>query len=212
MAIFGNQDEGTLTHGIVAGGGPSHIIGSVFTISENGTADSISAFIRYFAGFGFSSATIKCAIYLHSDLSFVAETEERVFNSEVGAGTWETFSFSGSPSLTASTDYILVCWGKASATAAPSVTLFATDNSETTVSHDDLQAYNGFPDPLVPNHLNDTDSIYCTYTASATGTNLQINIGDVWKEVPAVQINIGDAWKEVAGMQINIGDAWKTIF
>ena len=45
-----------------------------------------------------------------------------------------------------------------------------------------------------------------------TGTNLQINIGDAWKEVPAMQINIGDAWKEVVGAQINIGDSWKEVF
>jgi len=46
----------------------------------------------------------------------------------------------------------------------------------------------------------------------AAGTNLQINIGDAWKEVPAAHINIGDAWKDVASASVNIGDAWKTIF
>ena len=50
-----------------------------------------------------------------------------------------------------------------------------------------------------------------TYGAAA-GTNLQLNIGDAWKEVDAMQINIGDVWKDVAGAQINIGDAWKEIF
>ena len=50
------------------------------------------------------------------------------------------------------------------------------------------------------------------YTEAAAGTNMQVNIGDVWKAVPAMKINIGDAWKEVAGAQINIGDSWKTIF
>jgi len=45
-----------------------------------------------------------------------------------------------------------------------------------------------------------------------TGTNMQLNIGDVWKEVSAMQINIGDTWKAVAGAQVNIGDTWKTIF
>ena len=50
------------------------------------------------------------------------------------------------------------------------------------------------------------------YTASGgSGTNMQINIGDAWKEISAAKINIGDTWKEVAGMQINIGDTWKTI-
>lgn len=45
-----------------------------------------------------------------------------------------------------------------------------------------------------------------------TGTQFQINVGDVWKEVPAIKINIGDAWKDVASAQINIGDAWKSVF
>ncbi len=44
------------------------------------------------------------------------------------------------------------------------------------------------------------------------GTNMQINIGDVWKDVSAIQINIGDVWKDVTKAQINIGDVWKTIF
>lgn len=57
------------------------------------------------------------------------------------------------------------------------------------------------------------DDMYAIYALiGSTGTNLQLNIGDAWKAVPAVQINIGDAWKAVAGMQINIGDAWKSIF
>lgn len=46
----------------------------------------------------------------------------------------------------------------------------------------------------------------------STGTNMQINIGDAWKDIDAMQINIGDAWKSVDGVQINIGDAWKSVF
>lgn len=47
----------------------------------------------------------------------------------------------------------------------------------------------------------------------ASGTNFQINIGDTWKEVPAMQIGIGSpTWCEVVGAQINIGDSWQTIF
>lgn len=44
------------------------------------------------------------------------------------------------------------------------------------------------------------------------GTNMQINISDVWKEISAMQINIGDVWKPIASAKINIGDVWKTIF
>ena len=47
---------------------------------------------------------------------------------------------------------------------------------------------------------------------AATGTNMQINIGDAWKPISAMQINIGDAWKPIASAKINIGDEWKTIF
>jgi len=49
-------------------------------------------------------------------------------------------------------------------------------------------------------------------TDTSTGTNAQINIGDVWKEVPSIKINIGDVWKEVSSAQINIGDVWKSVF
>jgi hypothetical protein len=55
--------------------------------------------------------------------------------------------------------------------------------------------------------------LYVDYSDAATGTNMQINIGDVWKDVTEIQINIGDTWKTVAtGTKINIGDVWKDIF
>lgn len=50
------------------------------------------------------------------------------------------------------------------------------------------------------------------FLPAETGTNMQINIGDAWKEIAGAQINIGDTWKVIEGMQINIGDDWKTIF
>ena len=55
-------------------------------------------------------------------------------------------------------------------------------------------------------------SIYCTYTAGAAGTNMEINIGDAWKDVDKLEINIGDTWKDVTKVQLNVGDTWKTIF
>ena len=54
-------------------------------------------------------------------------------------------------------------------------------------------------------------AIYAVYT-TAGGTNMEVNIGDVWKDVTTVQINIGDTWKTVTAAQVNIGDTWKTIF
>ena len=48
--------------------------------------------------------------------------------------------------------------------------------------------------------------------APPTGTNMEINISDVWKDVDKIEINIGDVWKNVTKVQINVGDAWKTVF
>ena len=41
---------------------------------------------------------------------------------------------------------------------------------------------------------------------------IQINIGDVWKDVDTIQINVGDVWKDVTKMEVNVGDTWKTVF
>ena len=48
--------------------------------------------------------------------------------------------------------------------------------------------------------------------AVVSGTNMQINISDVWKTVASAQININDTWKDVDSIQQNIGDSWKTVF
>jgi len=44
------------------------------------------------------------------------------------------------------------------------------------------------------------------------GTNMQINIGDSWKEIDSMKINIGDVWKDVSNVWINIGDVWKEVY
>jgi hypothetical protein len=45
-----------------------------------------------------------------------------------------------------------------------------------------------------------------------SGTNMQINIGDSWKDVDALKINIGDSWKDVVAVKQNISDSWKDVF
>lgn len=50
------------------------------------------------------------------------------------------------------------------------------------------------------------------YPFAVVGTNIQINIGDVFKDVDAMKVNIGDAWKDVAAIKQNIGDVWKDVF
>jgi hypothetical protein len=48
--------------------------------------------------------------------------------------------------------------------------------------------------------------------AAVPGTNMQINVGDVWKVVAGAQINIGDTWKTVSSVKVNVGDTWKVVF
>lgn len=54
-------------------------------------------------------------------------------------------------------------------------------------------------------------AIYAVELAE-TGTNMQVNVSDSWKEISAMKINIGDVWKDIEAAQINIGDTWKNIF
>ncbi len=56
------------------------------------------------------------------------------------------------------------------------------------------------------------DHIRLTVYHSSAGTNMQINIGDIWKDVDAMKTNIGDDWKDVVAVKQNIGDAWKDVF
>jgi len=57
------------------------------------------------------------------------------------------------------------------------------------------------------------DDFYATtLEGAAEGTNMQINIGDTWKDIDSMKINIGDVWKDIANMWINIGDSWKVIY
>jgi len=60
------------------------------------------------------------------------------------------------------------------------------------------------------------DYLYAIYAVveveAPVGTNMKVNIGDVFKDVDSIKINIGDAWKDVAEVKQNIGDAWKAVF
>jgi hypothetical protein len=57
-------------------------------------------------------------------------------------------------------------------------------------------------------------AFYAVYEAEAPAgiENVDINIGDVWKDVESIQINVCDDWKTVTKIEINIGDAWKAVY
>lgn len=150
MSTFGYSTAGASTQN-----GFGTIIGSRFTINENGTADNIVAYMDIAVA---GTYTAKCAIYRYSDLAKIAETSEVT---TINADGWYTFTISGSPSLTSGTEYILVMWCNTNR-----INLHY-DAGTTAQGQHDSQTYGTWPDPLVPTATNDRKySIYCTYTAS----------------------------------------------
>jgi len=152
------------------------IAGSVFTIPEDGTADSITVALAYYAGYPQWTGKLECAIYRHSDLSLKGSTEERTI-ALTNAFAWYTFNFTGTkPSLIATTAYVLVVWGE-SATGYATIAYSAGDTNQ---GHRQPIVYSGsFPDPLVPAHSNDKFSVYCTYTLEAVEDTTPPTYSDV---------------------------------
>ena len=143
------------------------IHGSVFTITEAGTADSITVGCTY--GTGTWTGKIKCAIYLHSDLSRVGVTDERTVTL-TSIPAWYTFDFSGTkPSLLATTAYILVAWAEDVTNGA----YIRYNTGDTNQGHYQSATYGTFPNPLAPTHLNKVHSIYCTYTVAGAGVTVK---------------------------------------
>ncbi|GAI93314.1 unnamed protein product, partial [marine sediment metagenome] len=97
---FGYETQGTAGYRVLGIG--FDIAGSKFTLSEAGSATSITAY-----NYGSSTSTTKCAIY-DSALNLVGETEE---NSPLLLD-WTTYNFSPSVYLTAG-DYWLLLWTSA---------------------------------------------------------------------------------------------------
>lgn len=145
----------------------NYVRGSVFTITEDGIADNITAYVDLWDYFSllniFLNVHTKASIYEHGDLSFVGETEELYAKSGDGSSAWITWNFNEpKPSLTADTAYILVIWGKNEPYSTQCRLYYVA--GDTDQGHYDSETYNDFPDPLEPVHDNNKYSIYCGYT------------------------------------------------
>jgi hypothetical protein len=145
---FGYETKGSSYDNIA-----NQIKGSVFTITETGTAQNITVYLRQSST---NLPKVKCAIYKHSDLSLIAVTIEWTLTS--GWDNWKTFSFASPPTLTINTAYVLVVWYN----HAADIFYIAGDTNQL---HYSDQNYDGFPNPWVaPTHLAYKISIYCSYT------------------------------------------------
>jgi hypothetical protein len=141
------------------------IQGDICTSDANGgTAQSITVGLKT-AGTGHVwNGFIKCALYLHSTLVFVGETEEHS-KTLTETPTFFTFPFSGTkPTILPSTAYVVVVWSQSGTGGSPMVVF---DNGSVDECHTRNQTYNGFPNPLIVDaHNNYKLSIYCTVSTA----------------------------------------------
>ena len=143
----------------IATAGICYIEGAVFTLGEAAYATSISvALSRAVAG----TDNVKCAIYLHSDLSLVEETPARSITFTT-VPKWFNFPFT-TPVLLAAVAYIPVCEAEYT---AQNISMYKVAGDVNQEHYQDLVAYGAFTDPLVPVSANFEYSIYCNYTPTA---------------------------------------------
>ena len=148
------------------------IKGGVFTCSEVGTADSITVALCFNPAGQDWTGKLKCAIYLHSDLSRIGVTEERTITLTL-AKAWYTFNFTAPKPNIIAADYVLVVWAEAK-TGIPYV---AQSSGTGDNQHYQSLTYNGFPNPLGPTHATQVVSIYCTYTVAGGGVTVKKGSG-----------------------------------
>ena len=155
--IFGNDAPSVLNRTNTE----NFIVGSVFTPTKDGEAQSITIYVRVTV----SSKNMKCAIYLHSNLSLVAQTEERLVSVSTNP-VWVTFNFNApKPVLRANTEYLLVAWAQSGNGWAY---LYYTSGQQNQ-GHYVGSTYGGsFPNPMPnPAHENRAYCIYCTFKPAA---------------------------------------------
>ncbi len=145
---FGYSSTGSSTASI-----ESYIRGSVFTLTENAWADSITVYVAVTT----ASKNMKCMIYRHNDSSLIATTEQR--NIPVST-EWQTFTFTTKPSLTATVEYVLVAW---SASGSGSANMYYASGSANQGHYQSL-SYGSAPNPASFWHDSRQYRIYCNYT------------------------------------------------
>jgi hypothetical protein len=127
--------------------------GSFFTMTENGWAENMTAYIEMTT----EAKNMKCMIYRHNDSRLIGTTDQR--NIAVGTG-WQTFIFSSKPFLYANTEYVLVAW---SSSGSGSANLYYNAGGSNQ-GHYQSTAYGTPPDTASFSHQDRAYSIYCNYT------------------------------------------------
>ena len=156
---FGYETVGGTRTGYIK----NRITGSWFTCPESGSADSISVYLDNSYSPYPTIGQEKCAIYLKSDNSLVASTEEHCGGL---SDDWLTLSITSGGTLS-NTDYYLVFW------TSYNYQRLYYDSASGKGAYQDL-TYGDWPDPWNPTSEDRIYSIYCTYTAEAGATQITI--------------------------------------
>lgn len=163
--------------------------------------------------FSFGTTTAMVMVY-DSNGDLVDYTNEVTISALIPK-TYYTFTFQNNAFINSSETYHISIW------AADTIVIDGDSSGSTspTQSTDgDLDvggSYNSYPDPITWDATQSyAPSMWCEYTIDdcPSGTNMQINISDSWKEISGMQINISDSWRPITSAYVNIGDSWKTIF
>lgn len=152
---YGSAFSGSATFGYSTGGGntasiENNIRGSVFQVTTDGQAQSISVYLTC------TNRIIKAAIY-SDDHTLIATTEEKTVTA---SNAWVTFNFANpKPRLSTNTNYVLVAW---SDSGSGNVNMYYTSGSSNQ-GHRLSRTYGSWPSSASFNHEDRRYSIYCTY-------------------------------------------------
>ena len=136
------------------------IRGSKFTLCEDGTAQSITAYIEVT---GTGTVHVKAGIF-DGDKNLVAEVDQIALVAPVAAA-WQTFPFGTPPAITGGKEYWLVVWAEE---VAGSGCIAFYDNADSIGIKQGIylsDTYNTLPASIAGGTEEDTKfSIYCNYT------------------------------------------------
>jgi len=167
--------------------------GSWFTCPEDGTANSLTVYIRQDTSGG--SVNVKTAIYDKSDDSLVRSSEEIAITST--DYYWETFNLlTPNPDLTANKDYWLVVWGDVgNGLEFPYIKYDSATSKgadETSTDYTDGEGDSLWENPWTGYSVVDKKySIYCTYTAGEGAQEYSHTFTETLK--PSATLNLWQA-------------------
>lgn len=149
------------------------IYGSLFTSPSN--MDTVQSMTVRCTDFTYSttwgaSVFAKGVIVLHSTLNIVSNGITAGLGLDYNTdGLWQTHTFGTDPSLSASTEYVLmwICYDSGGGDLGK---LWYNSGSSNQGHIDTSNSYTSPSNPTDATHDNNKYSIYCTYTALATGT------------------------------------------